>query len=59
MEAQMIRQDRNVHDRLLNPLRDVLTPEVAQAIADLRADATTQERLDDMAECHHEGQLSS
>ena len=39
-------------------MRDVLTPEVAQAIADLRADATTQGRLDDLAERHHEGQLT-
>ncbi len=50
--------NRHVLDRLLNPVRDVLTPEVAQAIADLRADATTQGRLDDLAERHHEGQLS-
>jgi hypothetical protein len=42
----------------LNPVRDVLTPEVARAIADLRADAATQERLDDLAERHHEGRLS-
>jgi hypothetical protein len=39
-------------------VRDVLTPEVAQAIADLRADATTQGRLDDLADRHHEGQLA-
>ncbi len=50
--------NRHVLDRLLNPVRDVLTPEVAQAIADLRADATTQGRLDDLAERHHEGQLT-
>lgn len=58
MEAQTATQNRHVLDRLLNPVRDVLTPEVAQAIADLRADATTQGRLDDLAERHHEGQLS-
>lgn len=46
-------------DRLLNPIRDVLTPEVAQAIADLRADAVVQGRLDDWAERHHEGQLTA
>ena len=51
-------ENRHVLDRLLNPVRDVLTPEVAQAIADLRADATTQGRLDDLAERHHEGQLT-
>jgi hypothetical protein len=59
MEAQTVTQNRNVLDRLLKPVRDVLTPEVAQAIADLRADETTQARLDDLAERHHEGQLSA
>ena len=58
MESQATIANRNVLDRLLNPVRDVLTPEVAQAIADLRADATTQGRLDDLAERHHEGQLT-
>lgn len=59
MDTQTVTQDRNVLDRLLNPVRDVLTPEVAQAIADLRADETTQARLDDLAERHHEGRLSA
>jgi len=59
METQTAAQTRNVLDRLLNPVRDVLTPEVAQAIADLRADEPTQARLDDLAERHHEGQLSA
>lgn len=58
MDSQATIENRHVLDRLLNPVRDVLTPEVAQAIADLRADATTQERLDDLAERHHEGQLT-
>ena len=49
---------RQVLDRLLDPVRDVLTPEVAQAIAGLRADATTQERIEDLANRHHEGQLT-
>jgi hypothetical protein len=59
METQTATQNRHVLDRLLNPVRDVLTPEVAQAISDLRADAATQERLDDLAERHHQGQLST
>jgi len=42
----------------LNPLRDLLTPETARAIADLRADAATQSRIEDLAERHHEGKLS-
>ena len=58
MEIQAAAQNRHVLDRLLDPVRDVLTPEVARAIADLRADATTQGRLDDLADRHHEGQLS-
>jgi len=58
MANQSIIENRHVLDRLLNPVRDVLTPEVAQAIADLRADAATQGRLDDLAERHHEGQLT-
>lgn len=44
-------------DRLLNPVRDVLTPEAARAIADLRADAVTQARIEELAERHHEGRL--
>ncbi len=51
-------RNRQVLDRFLNPVRDILTPEVARAIADLRADAATQGRLEDLAHRHHEGQLS-
>jgi MoxR-like ATPase len=58
METQIIDQNRHVLDRLLNLVRDVLTPEVARAIVDLRADAATQSRIEDLAERHHEGQLS-
>ena len=58
METPTATHTHHVLDRLLNPVRDVLTPEVARAIADLRADAATQERLDDLAERHHEGRLS-
>jgi hypothetical protein len=32
---------RSVLDRLLDPVRDVLTPEIARAIAELRAGSTT------------------
>jgi hypothetical protein len=46
-------------DRLLDPIRDALTPEAAQAIVNLRADAATQSLLDDLAERHHESQLSA
>jgi hypothetical protein len=54
-----VSQSRQVLDRFLNPLRDILSPEVAQAIADLRADAATQKRLEDLADRHHEGQLTA
>jgi hypothetical protein len=52
-------QNRQVLDRFLNPVRDILTREVAQAIADLRADPVTQDRIEDLAHRHHEGQLTS
>ena len=52
-------QNRQVLDRFLDPIRNVLSVEVAQAIADLRADSSTQERIEDLAERHREGQLSS
>lgn len=59
METQTANPTFGVLDRLFDPVRDVLTPEVARAIVELRADAVTQARLDDLAERHHEGQLSS
>jgi len=49
---------RQVLDLFLNPICDILTPEVAQAIADLRADAATQDRIEDLAHRHHEGLLT-
>ena len=48
-----------VLDRFLNPVRDILTPDVARAIADLRADAVTQARIEDLADRHREGRLES
>jgi hypothetical protein len=51
--------DNDMFDRMLNPIRDALTPEVAQAIVDLRADATVQARIEDLADRHHEGQLTA
>jgi len=47
-----------VLDRMLDPVRDVLTPEVAEALVNLRADATTQAQLDDFADRHAEGRLT-
>lgn len=52
-------RSHQVLDRFLNPVRDILTPEVAQAIVDLRADQVTQDRIEDLAHRHHEGQLDA
>ena len=48
----------NVLDRILDPLTDCLTPEVAKRIADLRADFQTQARFDELADKANEGRLS-
>ncbi len=45
-------------DRLLVPLTECLTPEVARRIVDIRADADTQQRLDELAAKANEGQLT-
>ena len=45
-------------DRLLDPVRDCLTPEVAARIAALRADETAQARLDDLAERNAAGAIT-
>lgn len=50
--------ERSTLGRLLDPLRDCLTPEVAAKIAALRADAETQAKLDDFAERNGEGTLT-
>jgi hypothetical protein len=58
MSMTAVSQQKQVLDRFLDPVRDILTPEVARAITDLRADAITQERIEILAARHHEGQLS-
>lgn len=45
-------------DRLLEPLADCFTPDVARRIAGLRADPETQARIDELAEKANEGTLS-
>jgi hypothetical protein len=47
-----------VLDRLLDPVGDFLTPEVARRLVAYRADATTQARIDELAEKCNEGQLT-
>ena len=45
-------------DRLLEPLADCLTADVAAKVADLRADAAMQDRIDYLAERAGEGRLT-
>ncbi len=47
-----------VLDRILDPFTECLTPEVAKRVTDLRADAETQARIDELADKANEGQLS-
>ena len=49
----------DVLDRVLDPFAQCLTPDVAQRIVNLRADAETQARVDELAEMANEGRLSS
>lgn len=45
-------------DRILDPVTDCFTPQVARRLAELRADQKTQARLDLLAEKANEGQLT-
>ena len=45
-------------DRVLDPLTQCFTPEVARRIASMQADRATQRRLDELAEKSAEGSLS-
>jgi hypothetical protein len=45
-------------DKMLEPFARCLTPAVAQQIADLRADPTTQARIDELAAKSNEGELT-
>ena len=45
-------------DRLLEPVTSCLSPDVAQRLVSLRADAKTQARIDKLAESANEGELS-
>jgi hypothetical protein len=58
MSMTVASQQKQVLDRFLDPVRDILSPEIARALADLRADAITQQRIEDLAARHHEGQLN-
>lgn len=45
-------------DRILDPVAECFTPEVARRLAELRADPQTQDRLDDLAAKANEGRLT-
>ncbi len=51
--------DTTYLDRILDPVTECLTPQVARRLADLRPDPQTQSRLDDLAAKANEGQLSA
>ncbi len=48
----------SVLDRMLDPVRDCLTPEVARRILALRADPVTQAKLDEYAEKNAGGTIT-
>jgi hypothetical protein len=50
--------DQAALDRLLDPIRDCLTPEVARRIVALRADPETQARLDRYADASAAGTIT-
>jgi hypothetical protein len=45
-------------DKMLDPVARCLTPEVAKQIAELRADASTQTRIDELATKCNAGELT-
>ncbi len=51
-------QNSAILDRLVEPVVRMLTPEVARALLQLRADAELQERMDELAQKCNEGQLT-
>ena len=46
-------------DRMLEPVTDCLTPEVARRLAQMRADPELQARIDDLADRCTEGTLTA
>ncbi len=51
-------QTTQVLDRLLDPVTECLTPEVARALVNLRARPEVQARIDELAEKSGEGDLT-
>ena len=48
----------SVLDRVLDPIMECFTPDVARRLADLRADPELQARVDELADKANEGELS-
>jgi hypothetical protein len=45
-------------DRILDPVSDCFTPQLARRLAELRADPVTQDRLDVLASKANEGEMT-
>ncbi len=54
----MLATDSQVIDRVLDPVRDCLTPDVARRIAELRAESSTQARLAQLADKSSDGAIT-
>ena len=54
----MVRLAENPLDRLLEPVAQCLTPDVARQLAQIRIDPATQKRIDELAVKANEGELS-
>lgn len=50
--------ETNVIDRLITPVGECLTPEVAQRIATIKADGELQRRVDELARKANSGRLN-
>ncbi len=50
--------DSSIADHLLNSVGECLSPEVAQRLVDLRADAKLQDRIDELADKSNAGALT-
>lgn len=58
MSTTTLSQPHPLLDRLLEPVRESLTPEAARALLDIRADAQTQAHIEDLADKNSAGTIS-
>lgn len=54
----MILTETAALDRMLEPITEIFTPDVARGIAEMRADPELQTRLDELAAKSNQGQLT-